>query len=134
MPIGREVPIVNHRYGSHHFEGNTQLNQMVSCSYSNSSHFRVCIFFWKYPIEANGILFIFQFKSFQGLHLFWEIPKLKQIYIVYNFNLPVYGLHVFGGLTQLRITPNPLMFLLVVSLYCCCHLGDFCKNTCSRQH
>jgi hypothetical protein len=43
-------------------------------------------------------------------------------------------LHVFGGLTQLRITPNPLMFLLVVSLYCCCHLGDFCKNTCSRQH
>lgn len=134
MPIGREMSILNHSYGRHLFEGNTpnwtkwclvhipiqvilgfasflgitQLKQMASCSYFNSSHFKVCIFFW-------------------------EVPKLKQIYMFIIFNLPVYGLHVFGGLTQLKITPNPLVFLLVVSLYCCC-LGDFCKNTCSRQH
>jgi hypothetical protein len=57
--------------------GNTQLKQMASCSYFNSSHFRVCIFFGKYPNWSKYIVFIISICQFMVCMFLGDLPNWR---------------------------------------------------------
>ncbi len=56
---------------------NTQLKQMASCSYFNSSHFRVCIFFGKYPNWNKYVLFIISICQFMVCMFLGDLPNWR---------------------------------------------------------